>query len=150
MHERKDQWTVGYWMTQNPKTIGPDLLVRSAFFKMRIEGYRHLIVVENDELVGVVSDRDLRRPDLTDDPDGWDDFYRLDGDYEIRDIMTREVKTVRSGDSLEKALSMVLEHKFNALPVLDKHDKVIGILSSFDLLRAFEKALQVTGESLRK
>lgn len=149
MQERKDLWSVGQWMTQNPETISPDTSVRSAFFKMRLEGYRHLLVEEDGQLAGIVSDRDLRRPDISDEPDGWNDFYNLDDDYEVRFVMTREVKTVSTQDTLEKAVKLMTEHKFNALPVLDKTGKVIGILSSHDLLHAFQKALDEAGDSLR-
>jgi acetoin utilization protein AcuB len=149
MQERKDLFSVGQWMTANPETVSPDISVRSAFFKMRLEGYRHLLVEEEGKLVGIVSDRDLRRPDISNEPDGWNDFYNLDDDYEVRYVMTRDVHTVTSGDPLEKALKLMTERKFNALPVLDKRGKVIGILSSHDLLRAFQATLQESGEMLR-
>jgi len=149
MQERKDLWSIGQWMTPNPETIPPDMSVRSAFFKMRLDGYRHLLVEEEGRLVGILSDRDLRRPDISNEPDGWNDFYNLDDDYEVRYVMTREVKTVTPQDTLEKALKMMTEHKFNALPVLDKTGKTIGIISSHDLLHAFLKALDDAGDFLR-
>ena len=148
MQERKDKWCVGEWMTQNPFTIFPETSVRVAFFKMRFEGVRHLPVIgDDDTLIGIVSDRDLRRPDVTDEPDGWDDFYKLDGDYEVRDIMTTDVKTVGSKESLKKALGLMLEHRFSALPVLDKKGGLLGILSSHDLIRAFSEYMKATEES---
>jgi acetoin utilization protein AcuB len=107
-------------------------------------------VEEDGRLVGILSDRDLRRPDISNEPDGWNDFYNLDDDYEVRYVMTREVKTVTPQDSLEKGLKLMTEHKFNALPVLDKTGKVIGIISSHDLLHAFLKALDEVGDDLRK
>ena len=55
MHERKDKWSVGQWMTANPRAIGPELSVRQAFFTMRREGFRHLPVVDDDRLVGMAS-----------------------------------------------------------------------------------------------
>lgn len=129
-------------MTPNPQTVGPNLSVRQAFFKMRVEGLRHLLVLKEDELLGILSDRDLRRPDVTEDPDGWDEFYRLDEDYEVCDVMTTELITVSAQESLERALKIVIKHRFNALPVLDKKDNLIGILTSHDLLRAFEELMK--------
>jgi acetoin utilization protein AcuB len=151
MHERKDKWSVGQWMTQNPDTIKPETSVKQAFFKMRLEGYRHLPVVDEDgKLVGVVTDRDLRRPDVTDDVDGWDEFYQLGEDYEVQDIMTRDLQTLATNDTLEKAVSLFIEHKYGALPVLNKHGELIGILSSHDVLKSFELALKNAGTYLRK
>ncbi|RME52486.1 MAG: CBS domain-containing protein [Deltaproteobacteria bacterium] len=150
MQERKDKWSVGAWMTPNPFSISPDDSVRSAFFRMRREGVRHLIVEEEGKLVGIVTDRDLRRPDITEEPDGWDDYYRLDEDYEVRYVMTTAVKTLRPGDPLEKALKLFLAHKFGAIPVIDKKGSVIGILSTHDALAAFAELLATEGERLHK
>jgi len=149
MQERKDGWSVGQWMTPNPEAITPDASVRTAFFKMRHGGYRHLPVVDGDQLVGMVTDRDLRRPDITDEPDGWHDFYNLDEDYEVRHVMTTEVETVTPGDRLEKALKTLLDRKFGALPVIDKKGQMIGILTTYDMMRAFQGVWAEAGETLR-
>ena len=149
MYERKDKWSVGQWMTPNPKTISPETSVKAAFFEMRTEGYRHLPVVDDGKLAGMVTDRDLRRPDLTDEPDGWHDFYQLDDDYEVRHVMTSNVMSMTSSDSLEKALSLLIEHKFGAAPVVDRHGLLIGIITTYDLMRAFNSVLGEVGEALR-
>lgn len=149
MHERKDSWSVGQWMTQNPHTVTSETPVKSAFYRMRHEGFRHLPVVDDGKLVGIVTDRDLRRPDLTPDPDGWNDYYRLDDQTEVRHVMTEKVDTLEPSDPLEKALSAFIDSKFGAMPVLDKNGDVLGILTSFDLMRAFQAALAETGGALR-
>ena len=150
MQERKDKWSVGQWMTPNPQSISPETSVRAAFFKMRSEGYRHLPVVEGKKLVGMVTDRDLRRPDLTNDPEGWHDFYNLDDDYEARHVMTSRVASMTPSDSLEKALDLLIERKFGAAPVIDKHGAMIGIITTFDLMRAFQSVMGRVGEALRE
>ena len=150
MQDRKDKWTVGEWMTPNPKTISSNLSVRSAFFTMRSEGIRHLIVVDNGHVQGIVTDRDLRRPDITDEPDGWHDYYRLDEEYEVRHVMTTDVIHVTPGDSLEKATRIFTTRRFGAVPVVDRNGELIGILSTHDLLRALEDALEQAGSYLRR
>ncbi len=149
MLERKDKWSVGQWMTPNPQWVAPETSVRTAFLKMRTEGYRHLPVVEGDKLVGMVTDRDLRRPDLTDEPEGWHDFYNLDADYEVRHVMTSRVESMTPSDGLEKALNLLIERRFGAAPVIDKRGSMIGILTTFDLMRAFQSVLVEVGEALR-
>jgi acetoin utilization protein AcuB len=141
---------VGAWMTPNPRTIPSDVSVRSAFFAMRSQGIRHLIVVDNGHVEGIVTDRDLRRPDLTDEPDGWHDYYRLDEEYEVRHVMTTDVVSLTPGDSLEKATRIFTKKKFGAVPVVDRQGDLIGILSTHDLLRAFEGALEQAGSYLRR
>ena len=56
------RWTVAEWMTSIPLCIPPSMSVRSAFAKMRIGHFRHLLVVKEGELVGMVTDRDLLVP----------------------------------------------------------------------------------------
>ncbi|HSR66327.1 MAG TPA: CBS domain-containing protein [Acidobacteriota bacterium] len=150
MYERKDRWSVGEWMTPNPDSIPPDYSVRHAFVKMRLEGYRHLLVVDNGHLLGIVTDRDLRRPDISDDVEGWHDYYNLDHDYAVRDIMTTDLVTLSPQDRLEKAVKFVLDNKFGSLPVLDKNDELIGILTTHDIIKALSEILQDFGDHLRK
>ena len=149
MQERKDKWTVGNWMSANPTIVAPDTPVTQAFYAMRSGGFRQLPVIENDRLVGIVTDRDLRRPDLTDEPDGWNDYYQLSDDTEVRHVMTEKVLTVSTSDRLEKALDLLVEKKIGALPVLDRNATVIGIITTFDIMRAFRTALKDVGGILR-
>lgn len=137
-------------MSSNPATVGPETTARAAFLKMRTEHFRHLLVTEGGALVGIVTDRDLRRPDLTDEADGWNDYYQLDSDYTVADVMTTEPETVRTRDKLEKALGVMNEKKIGAVPVLDKTNAPIGILTTHDMLRAFSHTLKDAGDLLRK
>jgi CBS domain-containing protein len=50
---------VSSWMTRDPKTVSPDEDVETALRTMLDNGFRHLPVVEGDELIGMVSIRDL-------------------------------------------------------------------------------------------
>ncbi|RME04156.1 MAG: CBS domain-containing protein [Planctomycetota bacterium] len=136
---------VGYWMSREPKTVSPDTSVRRAFFKMRYYNFRHLPVVKDGKLVGIVSDRDLRRPDVSEEPDGWDDFYRLDDSYEVCDVMATELITLRPRDTVRHALSIFLSHRFGALPVLNVQGELVGILTARDMFRAFDDLLAETG-----
>src|SRR5436309_5577481 len=52
---------VSEWMTENPDTVDPDVDVDDAFHRLTEHGYRHMPVVENGKLVGIVSLRDLVR-----------------------------------------------------------------------------------------
>src|SRR3954470_13388149 len=52
---------VSEWMTENPDTVEPDVDVDDAFHRLTEHGYRHMPVVENGKLVGIVSLRDLVR-----------------------------------------------------------------------------------------
>lgn len=136
MGEKERRWTVAAWMTDVPLSVPPSLSVRSAFAKMRVGHFRHLLVMKDGELVGIVTDRDLRRPDVSDDPEGWEDFYNLDDSVHVSQVMTRQPLTVGVDDPLSKAVDLFLEHRFGALPVTDAGGRVAGILSTHDVIRA--------------
>jgi acetoin utilization protein AcuB len=141
MDNEPRRWTVAEWMTDVPLSIPPSLSVRSAFAKMRIGHFRHLLVMKNGELVGMVTDRDLRRPDVSDEPEGWKESYDLDDSVHVSDVMTRKVETLGPDDPLSKAVDLFLEHRFGALPVIDHGGCLAGILSTHDVMRAARELL---------
>ncbi|BBM82410.1 CBS domain-containing protein [Candidatus Uabimicrobium amorphum] len=138
----KKQWTIEHWMTKDPLMISVDCSVKKAFTIMEEKKIRHLLVVENQKLMGIVSDRDLRRPTA---PEGGelDYFYRLDDTYEVQYVMTKQVKFVYNTDYIGKAAQIFKEERFGAIPVVDKDENVVGILSIYDILDAFSEAFSV-------
>ena len=137
----RSPWTVAEWMTAIPLCIPPSMSVRSAFAKMRIGHFRHLLVVKEGKLIGMVTDRDLRRPDVSDDAEGWMDFYDLDDAVRVADIMTRKLEVVAAEDPLSRAIDLFLEHHFGALPVIDAEGRLAGILTTHDVIRATQELL---------
>jgi acetoin utilization protein AcuB len=141
MGDKEHRWTVDEWMTDIPLCVPPSLPVRTAFAKMRVGHFRHLLVMEDGELVGMVTDRDLRRPDVSDDLEGWKDSYNLDDSVHVSDVMTRQLQTVGTDDPLSRAVDLFLDHRFGALPVTDDRGRVTGILSTHDVMRAAKELL---------
>jgi len=108
---------------------------------MRAHRVRHIPVVEGDCLMGIISDRDLRRPRWAESLDEWTSYYQIDDVHTIADVMTRNPETVRAGDPILKAVRILREHRYGAVPVLNKDDELVGILSAQDLLGALEERL---------
>ena len=120
---------VTHYMTSKLVTARPADGIRQAFFRMRSEGVRHLPVVdESGKLVGIISDRDLRRPDWVDEAPDLSHIYNLDDSMEVRDLMTSQVHVVHTYDKIRKAVKILLEHRFGAVPVLDKDGSLVGML----------------------
>jgi acetoin utilization protein AcuB len=123
------------WMTPQVVTVTPGTSVKEAFKIMKKNGFRHLPVVVGDKLVGFVTDRDLRRPDIADVFKEWNDLYRLSDDLHVEDVMITKVHKVSPDDDLRKTADLVIEKHIGALPVCDG-DKMVGIITVFDFLRA--------------
>lgn len=134
---------VSEYMTQKVITIQPDAGVREAFFLMKDETIRHLPVVDSvGELVGIISDRELRRPGWVDESPDIGHDYHLTDDLQIQDVMCKDIIHVRTYDSLTKAIGTILNHHIGAAPVLNKAGELVGILSAVDLLKAFQASLE--------
>jgi len=132
---------VSKYMTQKLITATPDMSVKQAFLLMRTHRVRHIPVVEGERLVGIISDRDLRRPRWADTLEDWTTYYQIDDTHLVSDVMTRTPETVKASDDIRKAVKIFREHRYGALPVLNKDQELIGILSAQDLLGALEELL---------
>ncbi len=132
---------VSKYMTQKLITATPGMSVKQAFLVMRTHRVRHIPVVEDEKLVGIISDRDLRRPRWAEQMDDWTSYYQINDSHTVADVMTRTPETVRTSDDVLKAVKIFRERRYGALPVLNKDGDLVGILSAQDLLGALEEFL---------
>ena len=133
---------VSEFMSQPVMTAHADDGIRATFFRMREAAVRHVPVVSSrKEIRGIISDRDLRRPDWVDESFDISHHYNLDDDLCVGDLMTRNVSVVNHDDPLEVAGKILITHRFGALPVINGGQMLIGIISSLDLLRALDSLL---------
>jgi acetoin utilization protein AcuB len=120
------------WMKQKVLTLGPEASAFEALRLCRERRIRHIPIVKDERLVGIISDRDLRdaSPPLG-DPD------RVSTMKEIRleDVMTREVITTHPEDTIVHAAREMYERKIESLPVVDE-EKLLGIVTSSEVMRA--------------
>ena len=119
-------------MTREVAVLSPRATAAEALGLCRERRIRHLPVLEEGRLVGVVSDRDLRSaaPALG-DPE------RASALEEIRisDVLTREVVTARPDEPIEEAANRMRERRIGCLPVVDG-DELVGIITSSDVMEA--------------
>jgi acetoin utilization protein AcuB len=132
---------VSKYMTQKLITVTPQQSVKDAFLVMRQHRVRHLPVVEGDTLVGIISDRDLRRPRWVDALDDWTNYYQISDDISVKDVMTSNPEVVHTYDGIDRAVRIFRERRYGALPVQNKQEELVGILSAQDLLLALEELL---------
>jgi acetoin utilization protein AcuB len=127
------------WMKRDVLTLGPEASAFDALRLTRDRRIRHIPVVEDDRMVGIVSDRDLRNasPPLG-DPE------RVSTMKEIRleDVMARKVITVRPEDTIVHAAQEMYERKIESLPVVAE-EKLLGIVTSSDVMRALVAVIGV-------
>ena len=134
--ELPSELTVSAWMNNPEHWVVPEAYVEEAFAIMRRAGIRHLLVMKNDELLGVVTDRDLRRPNgVGEELVSVREMYLFGDNLRVADVMTEEPVTIGPDTLTAEAARVMVENKFDCLPVL-KGEKVVGIITSSDLLAA--------------
>jgi acetoin utilization protein AcuB len=122
-------------VTKEVVSIDPGTPAKQAFKMMKSMGIRHLVVVKGRLVVGIVTDRDLRRPKIADVFKSWDELYRLSNEFSVEDVMTTPVITVPADADVREAARLMVDHTIGALPVVDG-DQLAGIITETDLLKA--------------
>ncbi len=124
-------------MKRGPVTVSPEDSFRHAMTLIRQKGIRHLPVVEEGGLVGILTDRDIRQasPSPATSLEIHELHYLLER-VKIREIMTKKVHTVTPETPIEEAARLMLTHRIGGLPVLEA-GRLVGIITETDILTAF-------------
>jgi ribosomal subunit interface protein len=126
-HEVPVTMQLGDIMTPRVVTIAPDAPASDAWTRMRRRGIRHLVVLDSDQLVGVVSERDLGGRAGTSKRRG-----RL-----VRNMMTQNVVSAGPEMSVEDAADQMRERLIGSLPVMEG-GRLVGIATATDVFDALQ------------
>jgi CBS domain-containing protein len=128
-------------MTTVAIAVTPSTPVSEARELMRRKRIRHLLVTEEERLVGIITDRDIRLnlPSPASSLSVWEVNYLITK-LTVGEAMTRSLITIRPDRPVAEAVRLMLEHKIGALPVTE-NERVVGIITETDLLQAFARML---------
>lgn len=109
------------WMSPDPVSTAQAVTAAEAGHVMSRYGIRHLPVVTNDRVVGMISDRDVRGafPGAT-----------------VGKIMSSPAHVIRDDDTIEAAARLMLSRRISALPVIDATGALVGMITTTDCLLA--------------
>lgn len=107
-------------------TIGPEASVLDALRLMAEKNIGALLVVENDRLVGIVSERDYARKVVL--------LGKSSHDTPVRQIMTERPICVQPDKSVEECMALMTDKHVRHLPVVES-EKLLGVLSIGDLVK---------------
>jgi acetoin utilization protein AcuB len=136
-------------MTRDPVAVSPRHSLADALRLTRERRIRHLPVVDGGEVVGMVSDRDVRTalPSPLTEPD--EQRVAFLERTPVSAVMRAPVSTIGPLDTVEDAAKEMRRTRIGALPVVDAHGALLGILSESDVLDAFVEILGPPGQSSR-
>ena len=121
-------------------TVQPKDSLASAAKLMEKENVGTIVVVEGERPVGIVTDRDLALATCV---------HSAPTDAHVQTIMTCPVSTIREDEGVFNATQQMMELAVRRLPVVDKLDRLVGLISLDDLLLLFSRELQNVAEGVR-
>ncbi len=113
-------------MTKKLVTLSPDDTVMDAKLIFKDSFFHHIPICRNGILEGVVSTFDILK--LNKSPETYDQIL-------IEEIMTRKLAVLNPTDKIGAASIVLLQNHFNSIPVVDDNRKLVGLLTTFDLLK---------------
>jgi acetoin utilization protein AcuB len=127
-------------MTEKVITLNPDDKMDQAFTFLNFERIRHLPVVEKNRVVGMISDRDIKKflGSLTSKPPQFKNEERSHTikTRKVRTMMKRGIVTISPTAEAAEAATIMIQRKIGALPVV-KDGILKGIITTSDILRGF-------------
>jgi len=124
-------------------TVSPDDSVEATVRLLQQRGVRHLLVLDGHDLVGIISDRDIKRA-LDPKKSKRSKMLNLGGLYFllepilVSEIMTKDPTWIAPSATAQEAAEIMVTKRFGALPVV-KGGKLVGIVTESDLLKYFAK-----------
>ena len=127
---------VGNWMTKDVISVDVNDSMQDAAKLIRGHKIKHLLVMENGKLVGIVTDRDLKRASASDVTTlEIHELLFLISEIKIGDIMTKDPITIPLDCTIDEAAQILLEHKLSGAPVVDDEGQVAGVITQTDIFR---------------
>ncbi|PIE70130.1 MAG: hypothetical protein CSA22_09600 [Deltaproteobacteria bacterium] len=135
------------WMSRQIISVSPKDAMQDAIRTLKEHNIHLLPVLENDTLVGIISDGDLKKASPSDATSlDIHELVYLTSKIRIRDLMTQTVFTVPSDATIEEAAQILLNKKIHGLPVLDAANRVVGVITRSDIFRVL---ITITAEGKR-
>ncbi len=133
------------WMSTRLVSIDPEASLGEALQLTKDYRVSRVAVVENDKLVGILTDRDLKRAGSSEAmPPPAEEIKRLHDKVKVRDIMTPNPYTAHIHETLEEAALTMLQRKVSGLPVVDDNGNPVAVITQSDIFRALISLTGVT------
>jgi CBS domain-containing protein len=129
------------FLSRKVVTVHPKDSLASAAKLMDNENVGAIVIVEKDRPVGIVTDRDLALATCV---------RCISPNAHVQTIMTCPVSTIREDEGVFDATQQMMERAVRRLPVVDKLERLVGLISLDDLLLLFSRELHNVAEGVRE
>ncbi|NIO08867.1 MAG: CBS domain-containing protein [Deltaproteobacteria bacterium] len=128
-------------MTTNPVSVTPDDSIQQALEIMDEENFRQLPVTNDKELIGIITDRDIRSF-LGGRSLSYLEEQEVAMKTKVSAVMTDKPITLTPDDELREAVELLIEEKVGGIPVVDPEMGLMGIITYVDVLRGFLEQME--------
>lgn len=118
-------------------TLNADSKLGFANDIMYLGRIRHLPVVKGENIVGILTQRDLYRASLTSLLTNWKENKEFLDSIKVSEVMTKNVITISPEATIEEAAQVMIDKKVGGLPVVKDNNKLIGLITETDILQYF-------------
>jgi acetoin utilization protein AcuB len=127
---------VNHWMSKQVITVDANDSMNKAIHLLKEHNIKMLPVMEKGKLVGIVTDRDLKRSSASDATSlEIHELLYLISKIKVKDIMTKNPITIPLDYTIEEAAEVLLKHNISGVPVIDHHGNIVGIITQNDIFR---------------
>ena len=141
---------ITFWMHKKVVMIDADKLLGQAIELFEQHRFRHLPVVQEGKVVGMITPADINRvlPSALNQDETEETVYLIENTT-VAAAMSSPPITIHASASLLDAIVMMRRNKIDSLPVIDNQESPIGIISITDILQAFHEIMSTTGGDTR-
>ena len=118
------------WIQRNVVVLSPDQTVREAFDAMLLYKIHHLPIVEENRLVGLISEHDVMKAMIP-----VDDKKVKIPEKKVRDIMSKRILSTSEHSTVSSVVGIMLHFNIHCLPVLSVGRDLVGLITTTDILR---------------
>lgn len=135
------------WMSKTVVTVDINDSMQGAMKLLREHGIPMLPVTKRGQLVGIITDRDLKRASPSDATTlEIHELLYLISRIAVKDIMTKDPITIPFDYTVEEAAEILLKNKISGAPVVDREGRIVGTITKGDLFRVL---ISLTGVGKR-
>ena len=115
--------SVGTVMTKNIRTVNSNTELMTAWKLMNEMGVHHFPVLDNEKLVGILSDRDFAR--IGDQMNS----------FAVKDVMSKTVVFGQEDTMLNEVITAMVELNISSMPIMNTENKLTGLVTDTDILK---------------
>lgn len=131
------------FIRRNIISVNLDVTLKKIEEMMANRNIRHILVIEKEELLGIISDRDVKKyRSLFAETKASKEIDEATLEFKAHQIMSHDPITVHEDTLARDAIKLMLENYISCLPVLDDDNDLIGIITSSDFMKWMVKFLE--------